>query len=64
MKGIIYKGDRIAEIKEFPVPKPSKKEVLVTIKATTICGSDMHKWRTSETELLKYFGQKKIESLG
>jgi D-arabinose 1-dehydrogenase-like Zn-dependent alcohol dehydrogenase len=62
MKGIIYKGDKIAEVREFPIPKPSKKEVLVKIKATTICGSDMHKWRTSKTELLKYFGQEKMES--
>jgi D-arabinose 1-dehydrogenase-like Zn-dependent alcohol dehydrogenase len=33
MKGIVYKGDKIAEIKDFPIPKPSKKEVVVKIKA-------------------------------
>jgi len=62
MKGIVYKGDKMAEVKEFPIPKPEKKEVLVKIKATTICGSDMHKWRTSRTELSKRFGREKMES--
>lgn len=47
MKGIVYEGDRVARVKRFPIPKPGKREVLVKIKATTICGSDMHKWRMS-----------------
>jgi len=62
MRGIVYKGDRVAEVREFSTPKPKKREVLVRIQATTICGSDMHKWRTTRTELLKRFGQEKMES--
>jgi len=61
MKGIVYKGDKIAEVKEFPVPEPKKREVLVKIKATTICGSDIHKWRMSREDLLQRFGPEKME---
>jgi len=62
MKGIVYEGDRKADVKQFPIPKPKKREVLVKVQATTICGSDMHKWRTTQTELLKRFGQEKMKS--
>lgn len=62
MKGIVYKGDRIAEVKDFPMPEPKRREVLVKTKATSICGSDMHKWRRSKAELLKRFGREKMEN--
>jgi len=55
MKGIIYEGDRIAKVKEFPVPEPRSREVVVKIEATTICGSDMHKWRMNRNEYLQRF---------
>ncbi|MCW4027546.1 MAG: alcohol dehydrogenase catalytic domain-containing protein [Candidatus Bathyarchaeota archaeon] len=48
MKGIVYEGDRVARVRRFLIPKPGKREVLVRVKATTICGSDMHKWRMSK----------------
>lgn len=60
MKGIVYKGDRIAEVKDFPIPDPEKREVLVKIKATTICGSDMYKWRTNRDELYRRYGQQRM----
>ena len=55
MKGILYEGNRIARVKEFPVPEPKSREVLVKIEATTICGSDMHKWRMNRKEYLQRF---------
>jgi D-arabinose 1-dehydrogenase-like Zn-dependent alcohol dehydrogenase len=60
MKGIVYKGDRIAELKDFPIPKPKKREVLVKIKSTTICGSDMGKWRPPTKELYKSYMDGKL----
>lgn len=30
---------------EIPVPKPAKGEVQVQVKATGICGSDVHTWK-------------------
>lgn len=60
MKGIVYKGDRIAEVKEFPIPKPKRREVLVKIKSTTICGSDMGKWRPPVHELYKSYVQGRL----
>ena len=62
LKGIVYTGDNQAEIRDFPVPKPEGRQVLVKVKATTICGSDMRKWRASKEELLKRFTQEQMES--
>jgi len=42
MKGAILPGDRTVLIKEFPVPKPGPGQVLVKMKASTVCGSDIH----------------------
>jgi D-arabinose 1-dehydrogenase-like Zn-dependent alcohol dehydrogenase len=58
MKGITYEGDRIATVKLYPIPEPGLREVLVKIEATTICGSDMHKWRQTKEEIMKqrWFG--------
>ena len=45
MKGIVFLGDRRCEVREFPVPEPATGEVLIRIKATGICGSDLHVYR-------------------
>ncbi|PZE21734.1 zinc-dependent alcohol dehydrogenase family protein [Paenibacillus xerothermodurans] len=41
MKGVIFPGDKRVEIKEFPIPTPAQGEVLVKLKASAICRSDM-----------------------
>ena len=45
MKGIVFLGNRRCEVREFPVPEPGAGEVLIRIKATGICGSDLHVYR-------------------
>jgi (R,R)-butanediol dehydrogenase/meso-butanediol dehydrogenase/diacetyl reductase len=60
MKGIVYKGDQLAELREFPIPIPKKREVLVKTKSTTICGSDMGKWRAPTKELYKSYMNGKL----
>ena len=41
MPGVVLPGDRRLEIREFPVPTPGPREVLIKIKASSLCGSDL-----------------------
>jgi len=41
MKGAILPGNSTVESKEFEIPSPSYGEVLVKMKSSTICGSDI-----------------------
>ena len=45
MKGIVFTGDRKVEIREFPDPTPGPGEVVIEIKASGICGSDLKFYR-------------------
>ena len=41
MKGVVLPGNSSVEIKEFEIPEPGYGQVLVEMKASTICGSDI-----------------------
>lgn len=41
MKGAILPGNSTVELKSFEVPKPGHGEVLIKMKSSTICGSDI-----------------------
>lgn len=41
MKGAILPGNSTVELKEFAIPKPGHGEVLIKMKSSTICGSDI-----------------------
>jgi threonine dehydrogenase-like Zn-dependent dehydrogenase len=41
MQGALLPGDSTVELKTFPVPTPGHGEVLIRVKASTICGSDI-----------------------
>lgn len=41
MNGVILPGNRRVEIKQFPVPEPGHGQVLLKMKASSICGSDI-----------------------
>lgn len=45
MRGIVFHGDRELEIMEFPDPTPGPGEVVVEMKASGMCGSDLHQYR-------------------
>jgi len=47
MKGIVFLGDRRCAVREFPVSEPGAGEVSIRIKATGICGSDLHVYRSA-----------------
>ncbi len=41
MQGVLLPGQRRVEFKEFPVPEPGHGQVLVKMRASSICGSDI-----------------------
>ncbi len=44
MRGVVFVGDGRVELREFPKPKPSGTQVMVEMKASGLCGSDMHSY--------------------
>jgi threonine dehydrogenase-like Zn-dependent dehydrogenase len=45
MQGVVFTGDRELELMEFPDPTPGPDEVVVAMKASGMCGSDLHQYR-------------------
>ncbi len=54
MRGVVFSGDRRAEVRDFPTPDPGPDEVRVQLKVASICGSDMHTYRKGREDLLAY----------
>jgi threonine dehydrogenase-like Zn-dependent dehydrogenase len=47
MKGVVFPGDRKVELLEFLDPTPGPDEVVLEIKASGMCGSDLKFYRAS-----------------
>src|SRR5258708_30859725 len=47
MKGVVFLGDRELELREFPDPTPGPRDVILEIKASGMCGSDLHNYRAT-----------------
>jgi len=45
MKGVVFTGDRTLEIMTFADPTPGPGEVVLEMKASGMCGSDLHQYR-------------------
>lgn len=45
MRGLVFAGDRKLEFRDFPDPVPGQGEVVVQIKASGLCGSDLRSYR-------------------
>jgi len=45
MRGVVFLGERKLELQEFPDPAPGPGEVVLAIKASGMCGSDLHPYR-------------------
>ena len=41
MPGVILPGDSTVQLRTFPVPEPGPRQVLVRVRASSICGSDI-----------------------
>jgi 2-desacetyl-2-hydroxyethyl bacteriochlorophyllide A dehydrogenase len=47
MKGVVFVGERKLELREFPDPTPGPRDVVLEIKASGMCGSDLHVYRAT-----------------
>jgi threonine dehydrogenase-like Zn-dependent dehydrogenase len=45
MRGVVFQGDREVELMEFPDPTPGPREVVLEMKASGMCGSDLKFYR-------------------
>jgi threonine dehydrogenase-like Zn-dependent dehydrogenase len=45
VRGVVFLGERALELREFPDPAPGPGEVVLAIKASGMCGSDLHPYR-------------------
>ena len=44
MKALVYTGDKTMEFRTVDDPRPAAGEALIRVRASGICGSDMHAW--------------------
>ena len=45
MKGIVFLGDREVGLHDFTDPTPGPRDVILEIKASGMCGTDLHAYR-------------------
>jgi threonine dehydrogenase-like Zn-dependent dehydrogenase len=48
MQGLVFLGDRRVELREFADPKPGAGEVVVAIRASGMCGSDLRPYQSGQ----------------
>jgi threonine dehydrogenase-like Zn-dependent dehydrogenase len=56
MRGALFVGDRQVEIRQFPDPLPGPGEVILEIKASGMCGSDLKFYRPAPGEAQRALG--------
>ena len=56
MRGVVFTGDRQLEIRTFPDPTPGPGEVVLAIKASGMCGSDLKFYRPPPGEAQRALG--------
>ena len=47
MQGMLFLGDKRVGLRDFPDPKPASGQVVVKMKATGLCGSDLRPYRST-----------------
>src|ERR1700733_16122676 len=45
MRGVVFTGERQLELMNFADPTPGEGEVVLEMKASGMCGSDLHQYR-------------------
>jgi threonine dehydrogenase-like Zn-dependent dehydrogenase len=50
MRGVVLLGERQVEVRDFPDPAPGPDEVVVAMKASGICGSDLRPYREARRD--------------
>ena len=56
MKAIVFLGERKLELMDVPDPTPGPDEVVIEIKASGMCGSDLHQYRGPKKDTLNIAG--------
>ena len=56
MRGAVFLGNRKIEIRNFPDPAPGPDEVVIQMKASGMCGSDLKFYRSPPGEAQKALG--------
>ena len=50
MRGVVFLGDRELEIRELPDPTPGDGEVVIAMKSSGLCGSDLRAYRAPKAQ--------------
>jgi hypothetical protein len=45
MRGVVFTGERGLELMSFPDPTPEAHDVVIEMKASGMCGNDLHQYR-------------------
>src|SRR5690349_24899096 len=45
MQGIVFRGERELELVTLPDPAPGPEDVVIEVKASGMCGTDLHRYR-------------------
>src|SRR4249920_380657 len=56
MRGAVFLGNKKIEIRDFPDPAPGSGEVVIQMKASGMCGSDLKFYRSPPGEAQKALG--------
>ncbi|MGE0487021.1 MAG: zinc-binding dehydrogenase [Gammaproteobacteria bacterium] len=64
MRGVVFKGNRVLEVRDFPDPTPGPNEVVIEIKASGLCGSDLKFYREPPEVVLAALGFKDFAARG
>ncbi len=59
MKGLVFLGNKNIELREFADPEPDINEVVIEVKVSAICGSDLHFYHAAPDYLKTYIYSKK-----
>jgi len=51
MRGIVFTGERGLELMQFPDPTPEPHDVVIEMKASGMCGSDLHQYRRPKGQM-------------
>ena len=52
MRGLVFLGDQQVELREFADPRPGPGEVVVAIRASGMCGSDIRPYQTGQSSFV------------
>ncbi len=48
MRGVVFKGNREVAVRDFPDPTPGPGEAVLKVRASGLCGTDLHAYRGAE----------------